>query len=80
MVFATVMCISVDLNRTIKNERLGSIATMLLSTFMGVNAKDPDGYCGAFVKLASAGTSKLAFSITNSTRVTCMKAEHVIPL
>jgi hypothetical protein len=72
------MCISVDLSRTIKNEWFGSIDTVLLSIFTGVNAnaEDPDAYCCAFVKLAYARTSKLAFSITNSTRVTFMKAEH----
>jgi hypothetical protein len=39
---ATVLCIPADLNRTIKNEWLESITTVLLSVFTPTNTEDPD--------------------------------------
>jgi hypothetical protein len=37
-----VLCILTDLNRTIKNEQLKSISTVLLSAFPPANTEDPD--------------------------------------
>jgi hypothetical protein len=37
-----MLYISTDLSRTIKNERLRSIAIVVLSTFAPANAEDPD--------------------------------------
>jgi hypothetical protein len=37
-----MLCILTDLSHTIKNERLESIATVLLSAFAPANAEDPD--------------------------------------
>jgi hypothetical protein len=41
-VFAIVLCILADLRLTMKNERLESIATVILSTFALTNAEDLD--------------------------------------
>jgi hypothetical protein len=39
---AVVLYILIDLSRTIKNEWIGSIATVLLSAFNLTNTEDPD--------------------------------------